>query len=90
MSLTALCRICVYYNHTRGTCVRALTRLSGGNVYQDCAKLVRRDKSRCGPQGKWFEEDKGPGGLLKSVVPKTTAHHDTEHVVQELRVLLTG
>jgi len=77
MSLTALCRTCVYYNHRRGTCVRALTRLTGGNVYQDCAKAVRLDKSRCGPEGKWFEEEKGPGALLKLLMPKTTTYHDT-------------
>jgi hypothetical protein len=42
--------------------------LSGGNIYQDCAKLVRRDKSRCGPHGKWFEEDKGQNSLSKKTL----------------------
>jgi len=87
--MNALCKFCLYYNTINKTCSRALVVVSNTELYHDCAKLVRLDKSRCGPQAKWFEEDKGPSGLLKSSASKNTLD-DAEHVVQELRILLTG
>ena len=58
-SLSALCKICLYYNPGDKTCGRSLVAVSKGKVYHDYAKAVRLDKNRCGPQGKWF----GPDGL---------------------------
>ena len=63
MSLSALCKICLYYNHGDKTCGRSLVAVSKGKVYHDFAKLVRYDAKRCGPQGKWFKEIIGPDGL---------------------------
>jgi hypothetical protein len=58
-SLSALCKICLYYNTGDKTCARSIVAVSKGRVYHDYAKAVRLDKNRCGPQGKWF----GPDGL---------------------------
>jgi len=63
MSLSALCKICLYYNHGDKTCGRSIVAVSKGKVHHDYAKAVRLDKSRCGPQGKWFDEVMGPDGL---------------------------
>ena len=32
----------------------------------DQAKFVRLDKTKCGPQGKWFDEVMGRDGLTKT------------------------
>jgi len=56
MSLSALCKVCLYYNPGDKTCGRSLVAVSKNKVYHDYAKLVRLDKMRCGPQGKWFAE----------------------------------
>ena len=58
--MSALCKICLYYNPGDKTCGRSLVAVSKGKVYHDYAKLVRYDTRRCGPQGKWFEEIQGP------------------------------
>ena len=65
MSLSALCKICLYYNHGDKTCGRSIVAIGHGKVHHDYAKAVRLDKTRCGPQGKWFEEVMGPDGLAK-------------------------
>jgi len=54
--LTALCKVCLYYNPDDKTCGRSLVAVSKGKVYHDYAKIVRYDAKRCGPQGKWFAE----------------------------------
>jgi len=56
MSMSALCKICLYYNPGDKTCGRSLVAVSKDKVYNDYAKLVRYDGKRCGPQGKWFAE----------------------------------
>ena len=56
MSLSALCKTCLYYNPGDKTCGRSLVAVSKGRVYHDYAKTVRLDAKRCGPQGKWFAE----------------------------------
>ena len=63
MSLSALCKICLYYNHGDKTCGRSVVAIGHGKVYHDYAKAVRLDKTRCGPQGKWFTEVIGKDGL---------------------------
>ena len=65
MSLSALCKVCLYYNHGDKTCGRSIVAASPGKVYHDYAKYVRLDKNRCGPSGKWFEEVIGHDGLSK-------------------------
>jgi hypothetical protein len=65
MSVSALCKICLYYNIGDKTCGRSIVAASRGKVYHDYAKLVRLDKNRCGPNGKWFEEVIGHDGLSK-------------------------
>ena len=60
MSLSALCKICLYYDHADKTCIRSVVGVSRGHDY---AKSVRLDKSRCGPQGAWFAEVMGKDGL---------------------------
>jgi len=55
--MSALCKICLFYNHGDKTCGRSLVAVSKGKVYHDYAKLVRYDPKRCGPHAKWFEED---------------------------------
>ena len=62
-SLSALCKICLYYNTGDKTCGRSLVAVSKGRVYHDYAKAVRLDAKRCGPQGRWFDEVMGPDGL---------------------------
>ena len=65
MSLSALCKICLYYNPGDKTCGRSVVAIGKGKVYHDYAKSVRLNKNQCGPQGKWFEEVMGPDGLSK-------------------------
>ena len=65
MSLSALCKVCLYYNHGDKTCGRSIVAANKGKVYHDYAKAVRLDKTKCGPQGKWFDEVMGPDGLSK-------------------------
>jgi hypothetical protein len=56
----------MYYNATEKTCVRSVVAVSPGRVHHDYAKFVRADKTRCGPNGKWFTEIIGKDGLVKS------------------------
>ncbi len=65
MSLSALCKVCLYYNHTDKTCGRSIVAVSKGKVHHDYAKSVRLDETKCGPKGKWFEDVMGPDGLSK-------------------------
>ena len=68
MTLSALCKVCLYYNHGDKTCGRSIVAVSKGKVFNDYAKSVRLDKTKCGPQGKWFEEVMGKDGLSKTPV----------------------
>jgi hypothetical protein len=54
MSMSALCKTCIYYNSAEKTCVRSIVAVSRGKVHHNYAKLVRLDKNQCGPDGKWF------------------------------------
>ena len=54
MTLSALCKVCLYYNHGDKTCGRSVVAASKDKIHHDYAKAVRLDKYRCGPQGKWF------------------------------------
>jgi hypothetical protein len=65
MSLSALCKVCLYYNHSDKTCVRSIVAVSPGKIHHDYAKFVRLNKHQCGPQGKWYEEIMGSDGLSK-------------------------
>jgi hypothetical protein len=65
MSLSALCKVCLYYNYGDKTCGRSIVAASKGKIFNDYAKYVRLDKSKCGPDGKWFKESMGPDGLSK-------------------------
>ena len=65
MSLSALCKVCYYYNPGDKTCGRSLVAVSRNKVHHDYAKAVRLDPKRCGPQGKWFLESPAEE-LLKS------------------------
>jgi len=65
MSLSSLCKICLYYNHGDKTCGRSIVAVSKGKVHHDYAEAVRLDKTRCGSQGKWYDEVMGPDGLSK-------------------------
>ena len=65
MSLSALCKVCMYYNSSDKTCSRSTVAVSKGRVHHDYAKAVRLDKTKCGPQGKWFDEVMGRDGLTK-------------------------
>ena len=65
MSLSALCKVCLYYNHGDKTCGRSIVAVSKGQIFHNHAKSVRLDKNQCGPQGKWYEEVMGPDGLSK-------------------------
>ena len=56
MSLLALCKTCLYYNPSDKTCGRSLVAVNKGKIYHDYAKTIRLDKTKCGPQGKWFQE----------------------------------
>ena len=66
--MSALCKICLYYNPGDKTCGRSIVAVSKGKVYHDYAKAVRLDKNRCGPQGKWYDEVMGPDGLSKKTI----------------------
>ena len=59
MSLSALCKVCLYYNPGDKTCGRSMVAVSKNKVHHNYAKFVRLDKNQCGPQGMWFtaEED---------------------------------
>lgn len=61
--MNALCKVCMYYNATEKTCVRSIVAVSPGKIHHDYAKFVRLDKTKCGPQGKWFVEVMGRDGL---------------------------
>ena len=63
--MSTLCKVCLYYNPGDKTCVRSVVAVSPGKVHHDYAKFVRLDKTRCGPQGKWFEDIMGLDGLSK-------------------------
>jgi len=52
--MSALCKLCLYYNSGDKTCGRSLVAMSKTKVYHDYAKLVHYDAKRCGPHGKWF------------------------------------
>ena len=65
MSLSALCKVCLYYNSTEKTCVRSIVAVSPGKIHHNYAKFVRLDKKQCGPQGKWYVEIMGSDGLSK-------------------------
>jgi hypothetical protein len=65
MSLSALCKVCLYYNHGDKTCVRSIVAVSPGKIHHDYAKFVRLNKHQCGPQGDWFVEILGKDGLSK-------------------------
>jgi hypothetical protein len=67
MSLSALCKVCYYYNHGDKTCGRSLVAVSRNKVHHDYAKAVRNDPKRCGPDGKWFLETPAEE-LLKSIL----------------------
>jgi len=54
--MSALCKVCLYYNPGDKTCGRSMVAVSNGKVYHNYAKFVRLDKNQCGPQGKWFAE----------------------------------
>jgi hypothetical protein len=58
--LSALCKVCLYYNPDDKTCSRSIVAVAKGKIYHDYAKLVRYDAKRCGPQGKWFVDKKTP------------------------------
>ena len=66
-SMSALCKICLYYNHGDKTCGRSIVAVSKGKVYNDYAKAARLDKNRCGPQGKWYEPVFEDDGLAKKI-----------------------
>ena len=59
MSMSALCKVCLYYNHADKTCIRSVVAVNHHNY----AKSVRLDKKQCGPQGAWFHEVMGKDGL---------------------------
>lgn len=61
--MSALCKICVYYNHHEKTCARSIVAVSQGKIHHNYAKFARLDKNQCGPDGKWFTEVMGKDGL---------------------------
>jgi hypothetical protein len=63
--MSALCKVCLYYNPGDKTCGRSIVAASKGKIYHNYAKAVRLDKNQCGPHGKWFSEVMGPDGLSK-------------------------
>jgi hypothetical protein len=65
MSMSALCKVCLYYNSTDKTCVRSIVAVSPGKIHHNYAKFVRLDKKQCGPQGRWYVEIMGSDGLSK-------------------------
>ena len=60
MSLTALCKNCVFFSPVEKRCRMATKK---GRMTHDYARFVRLDPKRCGPKGKLFtakeEEDEG-------------------------------
>jgi len=66
--MSALCKVCMYYNATEKTCVRSVVAVSPGKVHHDYAKAVRLDNNRCGPKGEWFEGILGKDGLTKPTI----------------------
>jgi hypothetical protein len=54
MSMSALCKGCLYYNPSDKTCTRSVIAVSRGKIHHNYAKYVRLDKNQCGPQGDWF------------------------------------
>lgn len=56
MTLTELCKTCLYYNAPFKTCSTSLVATSTGKFRQDYVKFVRLDKKRCGPKGTWYLE----------------------------------
>ena len=64
-SMSALCKVCLYYNSTEKTCVRSIVAVSPGKIHHNYAKFVRLDKKQCGPQGRWYVEIMGSDGLSK-------------------------
>ena len=56
MSLSALCKVCLYYNPKDKTCARSVIAISNRHIYHNYAKAVRLDKFQCGPQGAWYAE----------------------------------
>lgn len=63
--MSALCKVCLYYNSTEKTCARSIVAVSPGKIHHNYAKFVRLDKKQCGPQGKWYVEIMGSDGLSK-------------------------
>lgn len=61
--MSALCKVCMYYDHREKTCARSIVAVSHGKIHHNYAKSVRLDKNQCGPDGKWFTEVMGPDGL---------------------------
>jgi len=57
--MSALCKVCLYYDHKEKTCARSVVAVSQGKIHHNYAKYVRLDKNQCGPQGDWFVEGKG-------------------------------
>lgn len=41
MSLSALCKVCLYYNAGDKTCVRSIVAVSQGKIHHNYAKFVR-------------------------------------------------
>ena len=67
-SMSALCKVCMYYNSAEKTCVRSIVAVSPGKIHHNYAKFVRLDKNQCGPQGKWYVEIMGSDGLSKKTI----------------------
>lgn len=74
MSLSALCKICLYYDTGDKTCARSIVGISRGRIHHDYAKSVRLDKTRCGPQGAWFKEIIGKDGLSHKITIESEPH----------------
>jgi len=51
MSLTALCKNCVFFSPVEKRCRMATKK---GRMTHDYARFVRLDPKRCGPKGKLF------------------------------------
>jgi hypothetical protein len=75
-SMSALCKICLYYTHGDKTCGRSLVAAGKGRVYHDYAKAVRTDPKRCGPDGRWFLETYGKDGLTHHMSNKANNQAD--------------
>jgi hypothetical protein len=63
MTMSTLCKVCLYYNSAEKTCVRSVVAVSQGKIHHNYAKMVRLDKNQCGPKGQWFHEVMGKDGL---------------------------